>query len=71
MDVKKGDLVRLNGTYYVREEEKGKTFRVLSEPADAFGVEYVRLLGYKQRVYPTSGLDVVDMEKEKDGRNKA
>lgn len=57
--LKPGDKVTMNSRYYVRKENRGKVWTVMSEPWDCCGTLVVKLEG-KAGGYAVDGLDLVE-----------
>ena len=53
-----GDYVVMNNKYYVSEQNKGKVFKVTTEPQEVCGTLSVWLEGYRG-CYAVDGLDLV------------
>lgn len=58
--IKIGDKVKMNGKYYVSEQNKRKVFTVKSEPQEVCGTLSVWLEGYKG-CYAVDGLKKVSV----------
>lgn len=59
--LKPGDKVTMNSRYYVRKENRGKVWTVMSDPWNCCGTLVVKLEG-KAGGYAVYGLDLVEGE---------